>query len=64
MVLALVCTIALMACLELVQSGTATEKLVDVGLILVSGATVTCPQFPYQSKFQKSKVCKINLFLR
>ena len=21
---------------------------------------VTCPQFPYQSKFQKSKVCKIN----
>jgi hypothetical protein len=29
---------------------------------LVVGFTVlvTCPQFPYQSKFQKSKVCKIN----
>lgn len=38
MVLALLCTIALMACLELVQSGTVTEKLVDVGMILVSGA--------------------------
>ena len=22
--------------------------------------TLTCPQSPYQSKFQKSKVCKIN----
>ena len=38
MLLALICTIALMACLELVQSGTAAEKLVDVGMILVSGA--------------------------
>ena len=27
-------------------------------------AVLTCPQFPYQSKFQNSKVCKINLFLR
>lgn len=38
MLLALLCTIALMAILELFQGGTLAEKLVDVGLFLVSGA--------------------------
>ncbi|MBC7381140.1 MAG: hypothetical protein H7346_27395 [Burkholderiaceae bacterium] len=28
--------------------------------IIGTEAVVTCPQSPYQSKFQKSKVCKIN----
>jgi len=30
----------------------------------VSDIAVTCPLPPYQSKFQKSRVCKINSFLR
>ena len=38
MLLALFCTIALMASLELFQSGTLAEKLVDVGMFFVSGA--------------------------
>ena len=38
MLLALLCTIALMASLELFQGGTLAEKLVDVGMFLVSGA--------------------------
>ena len=38
MFLALLCTIALMASLELFQGGTLAEKLVDVGMFLVSGA--------------------------
>ncbi len=27
---------------------------------LVDGVSVTCRQFPYQSKFQKSEVCKVS----
>lgn len=38
MLLALLCTIALMAALELFQGGTLTEKLVDVALFIISGA--------------------------
>jgi hypothetical protein len=38
MVLALICTIALMACLELFQSGSVTEKLLNIGMVFVSGA--------------------------
>ncbi|MGB4116527.1 MAG: hypothetical protein WBK51_08280 [Polaromonas sp.] len=38
MVLALLCTIALMACLELFQSGSVTEKLLNIGMVFVSGA--------------------------
>jgi hypothetical protein len=37
MLLALLCTIALMGILELFQGGTLSEKLVDVVLFLVSG---------------------------
>ena len=38
MLLALLCTIALMASLELFQGGTLTEKLVDVAMLFISGA--------------------------
>ncbi len=38
MLLALLCTIALMASLELFQGGTLAEKLVDVAMFFISGA--------------------------
>lgn len=38
MLLALLCTIALMAGLELIQGGTVTEKLLNIGMVFVSGA--------------------------
>jgi len=38
MLLALLCTIALLASLELFQGGTVAEKLVDVGIFFTSGA--------------------------
>lgn len=38
MVLTLLCTIALMACIELFQSGTITEKLLNLSMVFVSGA--------------------------
>lgn len=37
LLLALLCTIALMAALELFQGGTPSEKLADVGLFIISG---------------------------
>lgn len=38
MLLALLCTIALMGAVELFHDASATEKLMDVGLFIVSGA--------------------------
>lgn len=38
MLLALLCTIALMAGLELIQGGTVTEKLLNIAMVFVSGA--------------------------
>jgi hypothetical protein len=38
LLLALLCTIALMAGLELIQGGTVTEKLLNIGMLFVSGA--------------------------
>jgi hypothetical protein len=37
MVLAFICTIALIACMELLQSGSFTEKLLNAAMIFVSG---------------------------
>ena len=38
MLLALLCTIALMACLELFQGGTLSEKLMNAVMLFISGA--------------------------
>ena len=51
--------------LELFDSSLGTNEDQQARLVLadfdeIDAATVTCPRYPYQSKFQKSGVCKIN----
>ncbi|MEY2861297.1 MAG: hypothetical protein RL392_1755 [Pseudomonadota bacterium] len=35
-------------------------EAIDLELVGDDMARMTCPQSPYQAKFQKSEVCKIN----
>ena len=39
---------------------TIRDALNTVSVLRENAAALTCPQTPYQSKFQKSGVCKIN----